>query len=396
MAELTPQGFVRDSEEEILQQMRQDAWDGISDRLDLSSSSPLGQLFGIFAERLSLLDEAIEAVYNARNPFAASGAALRGVCAITGTEAQTATKTLVTCEVNVDAGFDQPAGALVAHVDGDPTKRFLSKTAVANPGGSPDNFTVVFEAETAGAILVLAGTLTVIAEAVVGWNSITNATDGTTGLPDDSDVTLRTRRQDELQAQGSTTADAIRGDILRNLASNITHCKVLVNEGNDVDANGLPAHSFECVVRAIAQDAAARAALAKQILESKCAGDRAFGTQSELVTDAQGKIHVIGFTFVEVVEVWVEADIEIDDDTFPADGDTQVETAIIDVETDYEPGDKVVALLLRSKCLTVAGVIDVPALRLGLTASPVTTANLTLTARQIADFDSSRILVTHV
>jgi hypothetical protein len=400
LATLTDTGFERRSEEEILQEMRQDAWDGISDALDLTSSSPMGQIFGTFSERFALTEELAEAVYNARKPDAASGSALTAIALITGTKRRTASKTTVACVVNVDSGFDQLPGALIAHVAGDPTKRFVNTTEVKNIGGTADNFDVVFEAETAGAVEVLAGTLTVIAEARTGWNSITNAVDGTTGNPNDSDATLRLRREEELQAQGSTTADAIRGDILRNLAKNITHCKVLVNEGNTVDANGLPPHSFECVVRALATDAAARQALAKQILASKCAGDQAFGSQSEVVLDEQGKPHTIGFTFVEVVPVYLEIDADVDEDAYPVDGDTQVKERLIAVETDYSPGDKVVALVLRSTCLAsnggVAGVIDVPALRLGLTASPVGTSNLILTARQIADFDTSRIVVNHV
>lgn len=393
---LTDAGLTIETEDEIAQSIRADLWDSISDKLNLDTPSPMGQHIGIVSERIALVGQLLQAVYNARNADSASGAALVALAQITGTVKNAATSTTVNATVSINSGFSQPAGAMVAHLDGDPTKRFINRDLVANATGVTDSFAAVFVAETPGAVEVFAGKLDVIAEPLVGWNSITNATDGTTGLADDDDATLRTRREDELQAQGSTTTDAIRSDVLRNLKDNITNCTVLSNEGDTVDANGLPPHSFEVIARGLATDAAASLALAKQILDSKCAGDHAFGQATLVVPDAQGKDHTIGYTWVTVQNVYLEIDLTINADLFPSDGDTQIKDALAVLDEAFDPGDEVVALRLRAACLAITGVVDVPALRLGFAASPTGTVNLAIGTRSIADFDTSRMLVNHV
>lgn len=394
--ELTTAGLTIENEDEIASGIRSDLWTNISDSLNLASESPMGQHIGIISERISLVGQLLDAVYKARTREGASGAALVAVALLTGTEKRTATATTVTCTVNIDDGFSQAAGTMVAHVEGDPTRRFVNRDLVENSTGSTDNFSAVFVAEQPGAVEVFAGELDVIAEEIVGWNSITNALDGVTGLDTDTDETLRDRSENELQTQGSTTADAIRSDILNNLKDNITNCTVLTNETAATDENGLPPGSFEVIARGLATDDAAGTALATQILASKCAGDRAFGDESKVIQDSQGKDHTIGYTWVTPRSVYVEVDLTINDDDYPADGDTQVKDAIAIVDANYDPGDDVIALKLRAACLAIPGVEDVPALRLGFDPSPVGTSNLTIGSREIGDLDSSRVLVTHV
>jgi hypothetical protein len=397
MAQLTDQGLQIDTVDQIEAEIKQSIWTNIDEQFDLSPESPDGQLVSIYAEREAKVQELALAVHNARRPDSASGTNLTQLSLITGTRRKTKTKTLVTSSVvNIDAGFSKAPGLMIAHANGDATKRFVNRDLVTNPGGSPANFTVVFEAETAGVVPVLAGQLTVIAEPLTGWNSITNTLDGVTGQADEQDPGLRLRRVQELQAQGSTTADAIRSGILRVLKDNVTHCRVLINESNAVDVNGLPAKSFEVIARGIVTDTNASIALANQIRTSKTGGMQASGTSFQVSTDSQGNSYVIGYTWVTPQNVYLELDVSIDPLTFPADGDAQLKNALVAVEAGYQPGGTVVAEYLKAQAFKVAGVTDAPALRLGFAASPVTTANLAIALRQIADLDTARIVVNHV
>jgi uncharacterized phage protein gp47/JayE len=298
--------------------------------------------------------------------------------------------------VNVDDGFSAAPGTMIASIEGDPSRRFVNKDTVSNSSGVPADETSDFEAETAGAIPCPSGTLTVIAEPLTGWNSVTNPTDGEIGREVDTDAELRTRREDELAAVGSTTADAIRSDVLRNLEDNVTHCRVLANDTAEEDANGVPAYSFEVIARGLVTDATESTRLAEQIAASKSAGDRAYGTSSEVVTDSQGNDDLIGYTWVSDQNVYLEADLTIDEDLFPEDGDDQIKAALVAIEDTYEPGSDVIAERLKAACFSVTGVVDVPELRLGFSASPVGTTNLSIAIREIGAIDTGRILVTHV
>lgn len=396
MAGLLYNGFDKKTLAEALAELKSDLWSGISDQLNLSSAAPLGNILGSFSERIALIWDLGEAVYNARRSGAATGAALTALSLLTGTSRRAATETTVTVTVNLDDGFSQAAGTMVAHKDGDPTARFVNVDLVENTSGITDDFDVEFEAETAGALECASGELTEIAEPITGWNSVTNALDGVTGFDDEVDEDLRLRREEELTAQGSSTADALRSDVLDQLGDNITHCRVLENYTPRTDANGLPPNSVEVIARGLETDAAESTRLATLIMREKAGGIQAYGSESENVTDSQGNVQSIGYSWVDELDVHLEVDLEIDEDVFPDDGDDQVKAAIADIEDSYEPGSDVIAQRVAAACFSVAGVVDVPAVRLGFSASPVGTTNLAISVREFAALDTSRIEVAHV
>lgn len=397
MAGLTPTGFDKKTQPGCLQEMKADLWSSVSKGLNLSTAAPLGQILTRLSVREGIIWDALEAIHDARNPNASSGSALRALVNLTGTEAQVATKSLAKgCVVNVNAGFDQLPGVMVAALDTDPTALFTNVTEVSNTSGVAADITVDFRAVNPGPLAAPAGHLIVISQALSGWNSITNPLDAAPGLADDTDPTLRLRRETELQGGGSSTADAIKSDILKNLQSNITNCKVLTNDSDAVDANGLPPHSFEVLARGQDQGPNASFDLATQILATKDGGDKAHGTSSTVLTDGDGNAVSIGYTWVADEDVYFIVNVSIISSEFPADGDTQIKNAIIAIGAAYDPGQHVVAKKIESACFNVPGVDDVPSLFLGLDPAPAGSANIPIDARRIAKFDTSRIAVNHV
>ena len=397
MAGLSSTGLTIKTTDEVLDEINTEMRATISAGLNLSSASVLGQINGIMAAKFAELWEVARAVYSAFDPDAATDASLDRLSAVTGTVRQAATKSRVTATVNIDDGFSQAAGALVAHVNGDPARRFVSAETAANSSGVAANVSVAFEAETAGAVECLAGQLTVIAEPVTGWNSITNAADATVGLETDTDSQLRVRRRDEL-AGGSHTTDAIRTDLLQNESLGVIFARVLENDTDTTDANGVPRKSIEAIVYGPASPTSDDdQALAEALWAAKPAGIRAYGTTSKTVTDEQGNEHTVSFTRPTLKNVYLEIDIVVDADEYPVDGDDQVAAALVAVGDDnYQPGDDVIAERIKAAAFAVDGVLDVSALRLGFTASPVGTANLSIALREIADLDTGRVVVTHV
>jgi uncharacterized phage protein gp47/JayE len=398
VATLTGTGLIVRTVDEIIAEIDADLRTDIDQILNLSSTSALGIVRAIFAAEIKSLEDLALAVFNGFTPDGTSGVAQTQLALLTGTERRAATKTTVTATVNLDDGFLAAAGEMIAHVDGDPSRRFVNVEEVENDTGITDDFDIEMEAETAGAVECLAATLTEIAEPLTGWNSITNALDGETGEENETDEELRLRRESELTAQGSTTADAIRADILTQLPDNVTHCLVLVNDSDEVDGNGLPPHSIEAIARGLGITDDDADALAAVILDSKAAGIEAYGSTVRSVDDDQGNTHSIGLTWVDEREVYVDIEVEINAATFPADGDDQIKAAIVALEdrADYQPGLDVIVHRIRAAVFAVDGVEDVPTVEIGFSAAPSGTANLTITVREIAVYDSSRITVGHV
>ncbi len=392
--ELTDEGVSIQTVDEIADEIKAQLWADINPGLNLSTTSALGQLVGIFADKCRDMQEMTRAVYESRNPDGATGASLDRIGAFTGTEREGATKSFLTaCTVNLDDGFSAEAGEMVAHVTGDPSRRFVNVDAIENTSGITDDFDLDFEAEEAGPTICLSGELEVIAEPLTGWNSVTNPTDAVEGQDEETDSAYRVRRRDELVG-GSHTVDAIRTDILQNEDLEVVFCKVLENDTDATDSNGLPPKSIMVVAYGPASPSAADdLALATQILASKPAGIETYGTTTKTVTDDQGNDHTIKLTRPTAVPIYLEIDVTVDD-SFPDDGETQIKEALVAVGDDtYQPGDDVIASRLKAAAFTVTGVTDVTALRLGTAPSPVGTSNLSITFLQIATLDTGDVTV---
>ena len=121
--QLTTAGLEVDTFEETLEAIETEQKAAISPSLDLSTSSPLGQLNRIMARAIRLVNEALEAVYAGIDPDSNTGDAQDRIAAITGTFREAATKATVTLSVNLDAGT-YAIGTLVAHTAGRPQDRF--------------------------------------------------------------------------------------------------------------------------------------------------------------------------------------------------------------------------------------------------------------------------------
>jgi uncharacterized phage protein gp47/JayE len=387
---VTPEGFVRPTFEQLRQEIVEAVladFPGENTEVGL-----LGILIDIQAEKASQAWEALEATYHAAYPSSAQGMALREVSAITGTVPRDATHSIVTATVNVDPGT-YSAGQLVAHVDGNPDARFSNRDEVVNGGGSATDVDAIFEAEEAGAVAAPSGSLTEIAEPVSGWNTVTNAADAVQGREADTEEDLRIRREDELAARGTTPLDALRAQLSQ--LEGMIQVRAFENVTDATDGDGLPPHSVEMVVWDGTTEAphdVADADIAQAIWDGKAGGIRAHGEESVDVEASDGTEHAIGFTRAEGLDVWMELDVDTDPDTYA--GDAAVKAALVEVAQDRQRiGDDVIALRYAAAALAVEGVQDVTELRLGFSANPTGTDNLSVGDRQVAVFATGRITV---
>lgn len=392
MAGVTPTGFVAKTIEEIKQEIEDEELLVIDPALNLSASQPLGQLNAVFSKKLAELWEALGIAYNAFDRDASEGRLLDNIGSITGTPRDPARKSTVTATLNLNAGFSRSAGTMFASVVGQPTILFTNRDVVSSVGAG--TYPAVFESVAYGPVVANAGTLTVINPPISGWNSITNALDATLGSIEETDAQYRQRQDDEQTAAGASTIDAIRADVLK--VSGVEQCLVFENTSLVTDGTGLPGKAIEVVIYDGALAAAADNDVAQAIWDTKPAGGETYGSVTGTALDSQDDPRLVKFSRATVRQVWLEFDVTVTAQDFPVDGVNLIKAAATARGNLLTLDEDAIALVLRASALSVPGVRDVSALRLGFAASPVGTSNLTITGREIAKFDTSRVVVNLV
>lgn len=307
-----------------------------------------------------------------------------------------------------------PSGTAASISDGSSTWMYL--------GAGIGLAHVPFVAEDVGAIGVATGSLNEIATPVSGWDTVYNRLAGVAGARQEADPALRARRESELSTAGNTTVDAIRANILRVNAGSEdpaheppTSCKVFYNDTDFTDSNGVPPHSVEVLV----QDGTT-ADIAQAIWDSVGAGTRTYGTRSDTVVDSEGQNQTVNWTRPSEIQIWVYGTGRYDASewTDEPNADSVVAQAMLsalltatadwpiarDVRTSPLNG-----AFMRGPAGTTGGLALVPAdpgappvpgllevdpLYISTATGVTGTSQISITARQIAVFDSSRCFLT--
>lgn len=392
---ITPAGFVLKSVQDVLTDLNTDMLAEISQGLDVSPLGPDGQRNAIYARQEGALWEIFQVIYDALDPDRAEDGLLISLCKLTGTVPQGATSTLVACDCTLVAGTVLASdGTVAASVAGKPDVLFFPLTTSTGDFVAPSTgtFSVLFSAENAGPVPVNANTLTVISTPVTGWSAVNNPLDGRIGQPTDTNETLRLRRAAELAAAGSSTVPGIQANLLQLTDSNgnalITAATVNQNEGDVVDANGLPPHSVECIIVAPISTTANQ--IAQGICNAKGGGPASFGTTSGTATDAQGHTYTVKYSVPSNLLVYLIFDLDTDASYA---GDPAFAAAVaLAMSAQVAPGDSVLAWACE-KAAAQPGVTNLHSVKLGFAPSPTLSADLTVTTRQWAIFDSTRISV---
>jgi uncharacterized phage protein gp47/JayE len=384
VATLDSTGLTTETLQEILDQIEADEKAEISTSLDLSTSSPLGQLNRLLARALRVQEEALQAVFTALDPDSASGEALTRLSAITGTIRRAATFSRVEAECDLDVDT-YPAGTLIVAPTGRPDDRFANVEEITGLGsGTP----VLFEALTAGAVLVAANVLE-IASPVTGFNSVESNDEATPGLAAETDSELRQRRTQEIEAPGSASVPGIATDITQNVDGVIS--AYVVENATDATVDSIPPHAFEAVVYGPASPSTAdNQAVAEQIFASKAAGIGTYGNISRTVTDSEGRSHVISFTRPVDVDLTITITVSTRAGAYAGDTELAEHIATRALE-DLTPGLDVSGSMLAAWAHEVRGVLRVTSVTINAGSA---WAVFAITSRQIARISAVDVSVT--
>jgi hypothetical protein len=385
---VTATGFNRPTLQEVLERIESRQLATIDPELDISTESPLGQLNGILAREFSLLWEQAESIYHSNDPDRAEDAALVAIAKLTGTEKRAASYSEVDMTIGADIGTVLLAGThFVEHEDFAGVRFTPLDDFTAPSTGSHIN--IRFRAENTGPVSAANGKLTVIATPVTGWNSATNPQDATPGRDVDTDPILRTRREQQIASAGSSTLDAIVADLLD--IDEITSVLPFENVTDTIDANGLPPHSFEMVIWDGDPAEADDDEIAQVIFDNKAAGIRSFGTVSGTAVDANEDDQTVYFSRATARNIYLEFDLTTGPDFDADDFKLAVVTAADEI---FGVSNSILATRLIAIAWTQPNVTNVVSVKLGFTVVPTLSVDLTIGAREIGRFDTTRVTLT--
>lgn len=404
---LTAAGLVIELIDDIRTGIQTDLRNTFFAGLPLGDQDLLGHIVGIIANSLGLLWERLEQVNSSQDPDKATGPALDALSALTGTFRQPATKSEATLTLCGDPSTTIGAGSVVQtassqeNFDTQDTVTTVALSAwagsttynvgqrvtnaarcyqciaagiSASSGGPtttassiPDGsgslvweyigegtaaVDVLAQCEDTGPIQGTAGDITSIQTPIVGLKSARNLTDATLGNNESTDEELRLLRQIELAGSGSTTRDALRAQLLK--VQDVISATIFTNNTDLTDANGLPPHSFEALVRGgLDQD------IVDTIAQNQAAGIATYSSAGTFgtYTDSEGEPVIIYFTRPTNVLVYIDITVEYDATLYPSDGDAEVAAAILAWGNGFAVGQDVSPSAVGAQTFQVAGVL---------------------------------------
>lgn len=384
---LTAEGLTIRTLQEIKDQIVADIRANVDPTFEAEADTPDGELVAIFASHAREVEEVIQVLYEMHDPDAAEDALLDNTSALTGTLREPATRSTVTETLTLGAAFGpQAIGAMKVAVDGKPEIVFQNAVAVSSVGAG--DYPFLFECTETGPIVANAGTLTEIVTPLAGWTAATNAEDATLGTDIEGDVDLRERRESEIAGQGSSSTDALRAKLL--LVTDVLAAVVYENTSDTPDSAGRPAHSIEAVVHAPDVD---DDDIAQVLWDHHGGGIKTFGTDSGVATDSLGNSRTMLFSRAVEREVWVSLTKHYNIRAGVVPSDT-IRERILAEGRKLLVGDDVSWAKLLGAAVSTPGVTNVTFFKIGFSDPPLSTTDLAIGERDIAELDSSRIDIT--
>lgn len=263
--------------------------------LALTPESPEGVLAAVETEARDNVVRNNAELANQINPEYAGGVFLDAIAGLTALRRRSAEPSIVKAKLAGVPGSIIPAGTRAATVAGDV---FYSKAnLVLGKAGSGETY---FYSGELDAIPAPAGSLTVIVDHVLGWETIVNDEAASLGQPVESDAIFRKRREDTLFLQGVALPGAICSGVLdvsgvrsMQFRENYTH------EPMEIDGVTIPPHCVYAVVDGGTDEDVATMLFTKKSLGCNWKGD----VEIEVICPESGQPYLVRFDRPTLVPV---------------------------------------------------------------------------------------------
>lgn len=339
------------------------------------------QLIGIHAERESDLWELGQSVYLSQYPDTASGAALANAGQLTGQTPESATYSTVTETINGTAGTTVPSGFQVS-ISGTSTT-FQTTASYTIPSGGSLNVTM--QATVTGPQTAPAGTLTNIVTPVAGITSVTNSAAATVGQAQETDAAFRARRAANLVTATGGSIAAMQNYIKAKVPGT-TFVGIQQNATN-ATVGSLPPHSYHVTIIT----SGTNAQIAQAIWDCHAAGMATSGATSASATDSFGNAQTVNWDTGVNVPLYMSVTINRDAQNYPSNGDSLVQTALINYVTGLGYGAVIQDWLLQAQLGGIAGIDSAPTILFDRSPNPTGSATLTLAANEKPTLIASNI-----
>jgi hypothetical protein len=228
--QFTPQGPIIPADGDILAGVQEDMNYAFGGGLNPGLSTPQGQLASSTAAIIAAKDSEIALICNQVDPQYATGRFQDAIGRLTVGMAPryAAAGTVVACVLNGPGGT-VPAGTLAQDTSGN-TYTLLGAVTIPVDGTVMSNWANV----ATGPIPCPAGTLTQVYQAVPGWDTITNPTQGVLGRDVETPQEFELRRQNSVAGNSRGSCQAIQAAVYA--VPGVLDCYVIDNtSGNTVN-----------------------------------------------------------------------------------------------------------------------------------------------------------------
>ncbi len=255
-----PNGFVAPTEAQILAGVQAVFNTAFGTTLDFNLETPQGQIASSLTGALGACFDLFCDMANGVDPAYARGRMQDAVGRIYFLDRNPALPTTVTCTVTGAEGVFIPTGSLAKDTSGN-----IYQCTNGGRIGASGNRTLPFANVVTGPVPCPTGTLTIIYQAIPGWDSITNLADGVLGQDVETRAQFRDRMAASVAGNSIGSLPAIRGSVLS--VADVEDAYVTENDTNaPVVVRGvtLPANSLFVAVLGGGNTAVAKAIWAKK------------------------------------------------------------------------------------------------------------------------------------
>jgi len=386
-----------ETSEEILDALIADAKEYWGEDINDNTLATFRIFYRPIADRLAEAQIDIGAVLDAAQIDHASGQALDYKAADIGVvrhEAQQATG-MVTFSRATAASVDYtiPAGTVVQTDSTTPIKFTTDASATLVAGNtSIDVAVTAVNGGTDGN--VGSNTLTVMPAKPVGIDSVTNAAATSGGTDREKDEELRARAKTELATGSRASAKALVSACAAQ--DGVTSASIFINNGNLSQIPGQSADGFELVVAGGNDNEIAQA-----IRDTMAGGDTDWGGYNGTAATGSadlgnGQTLTVNFSRPSEVTIYIDMSLDVTDEY---DGDDAVRDRVVDYigglhssgqsVSGLEVGDDVIYGEIEYAIRDVDGVYDITDLQVATSSPPSGTANIAISASDIAVADAT-------
>lgn len=301
--DITPTGLVTQTQAELITQFTALFQDIYGGDIDLSPSSPDGEMMmGFIQTVLDSLDLDTQ-IYNSFDPDAAFGVTLDARVAYNGIQRQAGTYTVTNVTITVSQaitlyGLDQALQQVYTVADNAGNQWQLESTQTPS---APGAFVYSFRSAVKGAVLTVPNTITVPVTVVLGVVTINNPTTySSLGVNEETDAALKVRRQKSV----SFSSQGYLAGLLAALENinGVSAAFVYENDTASTDMDGVPSHSIWVIVGGTGEDSE----IANAIYRKRNAGCGMFGDITYVITQVDGSPFVVRWSEVEAEDLFIE------------------------------------------------------------------------------------------